>query len=222
MTDVEITKLLERFMAGETSLEEEKMLSDFFQNASNALKPKQISDEDWLAYQEMFRVLDEGVERSQKSRGVRLWLLSAAAAVAAIVLVAVISIRDLNQASMVAVIDSDKEQTVNNDDYSRNGKTVAPAADKQKISLSSDTVKDSSKDDAVTSPKKPGNRKHRKLPYTPPVPRHYIAQAAKAHGVSVDSMAIAFSEVERLIEAATIYQEIRISELCDVEYEEYY
>lgn len=96
MTDVEKTKLLERFMAGETTLEEEKILSDFFQTASDAEKPKQISDEDWIAYREMFRVLDEGVEMPQKSRRVRLWLLTAAAAVAAIVFVAVISIRDRN------------------------------------------------------------------------------------------------------------------------------
>lgn len=222
MTDVEKTKLLERFMAGETTLEEEKILSDFFQTASDAEKPKQISDEDWIAYREMFRVLDEAVEMPQKSRGVRLWLLTAAAAVAAIVFVAVISIRDRNQASLVAMIDSDNEQTVNIDDFSRDGKTVAPAADKQKISLPSDTLKDSSQDDAIISSKPSGNKKHRKLPYIPPIPRHYIAKAAKAHGVSVDSMAIAFSEAERLIEAATVYQEIRINELCDVEYEEYY
>lgn len=222
MTDVEITKLIERFMAGETTLEEEKMLSDFFRTSSAAEKPIQISDEDWLAFQEMFQILDGGFEKNNKKRERRLWLLTAAAAVAAIVFVAVISIRDRNQASLVAMIDSDNEQTVNIDDFSRDGKTVAPAADKQKISLPSDTLKDSSQDDAIISSKPSGNRKHRKLPYIPPIPRHYIAKAAKAHGVSVDSMAIAFSEAERLIEAATVYQEIRINELCDVEYEEYY
>ena len=65
-------------------------------------------------------------------------------------------------------------------------------------------------------------KKQQKLPYTPPVPRHLIAQAAKANEVSEDSMAVALEEAERLINPMTVYQEIRLSENCNVEYEEEY
>lgn len=221
MTDVEITKLIERFMAGETTLEEEKMLSDFFRTSFAAEKPIQISDEDWLAFQEMFQILDGGFEKNNKKRERRLWLLTAAAA-AAIVLVAVLSIRERNQASMLAEVDTGKEHMVVISASPEKQKPVVCAADKQEVMLPSDTLKDCKKNDSATTPRSSGNGNSRKLPYSPSIPRHYLAQAAKTHGISVDSMAVALSEVEHLIEAATLYQEIRISELCDVEYEEYY
>lgn len=222
MTDVEITKLIERFMAGETTLEEEKMLSDFFRTSSAAEKPIQISDEDWLAFQEMFQILDGGFEKNNKKRERRLWLLTAAAAAAAIVLVAVLSIRERNQASMLAEVDTGKEHMVVISASPEKQKPVVCAADEQEVMLPSDTLKDCKKNDSATTPRSPGNGNPRKLPYSPSIPRHCFAQAAKTHGVSVDSLAVALSEVEYLIEAATVYQEIRISELCDVEYEEYY
>ena len=53
-------------------------------------------------------------------------------------------------------------------------------------------------------------------------PKHLLAQAAEAQGVSEDSMATALQEAERLVEAMTVYQELRINEICDVEYEESY
>ena len=38
-------------------------------------------------------------------------------------------------------------------------------------------------------------KKQQKLPYTPSVPRHLIAQAAKPNGISADSMAVALDNL---------------------------
>ena len=50
----QIDELLERFMQGETSLDEEQLLADYFRSADNI--PAQ-----WEAYRTMFRYFDEGM-----------------------------------------------------------------------------------------------------------------------------------------------------------------
>ena len=67
---------------------------------------------------------------------------------------------------------------------------------------------------------KPAPKKQRRLPYTPPIPRNMLAQAAEANGISEDSMAVALEETEHLIKAMTVYPEIRVEEICNVEFEE--
>ena len=65
-------------------------------------------------------------------------------------------------------------------------------------------------------------KKLRRSPYGLPVPRPLLASTPTPAGISEDSMAIAMEEAERLVEAMSIYQEIRINEICNVEYEEQY
>ena len=79
------------------------------------------------------------------------------------------------------------------------------------------TSADSAQKDIVP---KPAPKKQRRLPYTPPIPRNMLAQAAEANGISEDSMAVALEETEHLIKAMTVYQEIRVEEICNVEFEE--
>ena len=50
----QIDELLERFMQGETSLDEEQLLADYFRSADN-IPPR------WEAYRTMFRYFDEGM-----------------------------------------------------------------------------------------------------------------------------------------------------------------
>ena len=97
MKDIE--KLLKRFMDGETSVEEETALTDFFRSATDEDRPANISGEDWETYRTMFRQFEEWETGEQESQmhiaetvngqvahahGNKVAWLSAAAAVAAI------------------------------------------------------------------------------------------------------------------------------------------
>ena len=232
MKEIEVEELLKRFMDGETSVEEETALAEYFRGATDDDRPDNISKEDWEAYREMFRIFDDGnigvrgthphitkqesglrIGRGRDAhapRGIRIYM--AAAAVAAfIVLVFMLNIGGEQGKPMIAeveAVDTIKAMNVPIDTL-----RDEPSIDK----LRNDNVEVSPTPSLKSKPKK-----QQKLPYTPPVPRHLIAQAAEASGISEDSMAVALEEAERLINAMTVYQEIRISEICNVEYEEEY
>ena len=214
MKDIKVEELLKRFMDGETSVEEEMALTEYFREATDEDKPDSIPEEDWEAYREMFRMFEDGEagrgRDAHAPRGIRIYM--AAAAVAAfIVLVLILNVGGKQGKPMIAeveAVDTIKAMTVPIDTL-----RDKPSIDK----LRNDNVEVSPTPSLKAKPKK-----QQKLPYTPPVPRHLIAQVAEANEVSEDSMAVALEEAERLINAMTVYQEIRISEICNVEYEEEY
>ena len=214
MKDIEVEELLKRFMDGETSVEEEMALTEYFREATDEDRPDSIPEEDWEAYREMFRMFEDGEagrgRDAHAPRGIRIYM--AAAAVAAfIVLVLILNVGGKQGKPMIAeveAVDTIKAMTVPIDTL-----RDKPSIDK----LRNDNVEVSPTPSLKAKPKK-----QQKLPYTPPVPRHLIAQVAEANEVSEDSMAVALEEAERLINAMTVYQEIRISEICNVEYEEEY
>lgn len=214
MKDIKVEELLKRFMDGETSVEEEMALTEYFREATDEDRPDSIPEEDWEAYREMFRMFEDGEagrgRYAHAPRGIRIYM--AAAAVAAfIVLVLILNVGGKQGKPMIAeveAVDTIKAMTVPIDTL-----RDKPSIDK----LRNDNVEVSPTPSLKAKPKK-----QQKLPYTPPVPRHLIAQVAEANEVSEDSMAVALEEAERLINAMTVYQEIRISEICNVEYEEEY
>ena len=214
MKDIKVEELLKRFMDGETSVEEEMALTEYFREATDEDRPDSIPEEDWEAYREMFRMFEDGEAGRERDahapRGIRIYM--AAAAVAAfIVLVLILNVGGKQGKPMIAeveAVDTIKAMTVPIDTL-----RDKPSIDK----LRNDNVEVSPTPSLKAKPKK-----QQKLPYTPPVPRHLIAQVAEANEVSEDSMAVALEEAERLINAMTVYQEIRISEICNVEYEEEY
>ena len=214
MKDIKVEDLLKRFMDGETSVEEEMALTEYFREATDEDRPDSIPEEDWEAYREMFRMFEDGEagrgRDAHAPRGIRIYM--AAAAVAAfIVLVFMLNIGGEQGKPMIAeveAVDTIKAMNVPIDTL-----RDKPSIDK----LRNDNVEVSPTPSLKAKPKK-----QQKLPYTPPVPRHLIAQVAEANEVSEDSMAVALEEAERLINAMTVYQEIRISEICNVEYEEEY
>ena len=214
MKEIEVEELLKRFMDGETSVEEEMALTEYFREATDEDRPDSIPEEDWEAYREMFRMFEDGEagrgRDAHAPRGIRIYM--AAAAVAAfIVLVFMLNIGGEQGKPMIAeveAVDTIKAMNVPIDTL-----RDKPSIDK----LRNDNVEVSPTPTQKTKPKK-----QQKLPYTPPVPRHLIAQVAEANGISEDSMAVALEEAERLINAMTVYQELRISEICNVEYEEVY
>ena len=214
MKDIKVEDLLKRFMDGETSVEEEMALTEYFREATDEDRPDSIPEEDWEAYREMFRMFEDGEagrgRDAHAPRGIRIYM--AAAAVAAfIVLVLILNVGGKQGKPMIAeveAVDTIKAMTVPIDTL-----RDKPSIDK----LRNDNVEVSPTPSLKAKPKK-----QQKLPYTPPVPRHLIAQVAEANEVWEDSMAVALEEAERLINAMTVYQEIRISEICNVEYEEEY
>ena len=214
MKDIEVEDLLKRFMDGETSLEEETALAEYFREAGDEDRPNNIPKEDWEAYREMFRMSDDGEagrgRDAHAPRGIRIYM--AAAAVAAFfVLVFLLNVGGKQGEPMIAEVES--IDTI---------KAMTVPIDTLRDEPSIDKLRDGNVEISPTPSQKAKPKKQQKLPDTPPVPRHLIAQAAEASGISEDSMAVALEEAERLINAMTVYQEIRISENCNVEYEEVY
>ena len=235
MKEIEVEDLLKRFMAGETSVEEETALAEYFFGAGDEDRPNNIPKEDWEAYREMFRMFDDGnigvrvthphiteagrgrdahaprgIRIDRKPSGLRIYM--AAAAVAAFfVLVFMLNVGGKQGEPMIAEVESiDTIKAMN--------VPIDTLRDKPSI----DKLRDGNVEISPTPTQKAKPKNLQKLPYTPPVPRHLIAQAAKANEISEDSMAVALEEAERLINAMTVYQELRISEICNVEYEEVY
>ena len=214
MKDIEVEDLLKRFMDGETSLEEETALAEYFREAGDEDRPNNIPKEDWEAYREMFRMFDDGeAGRGRDAHAPRvIRICMAAAAVAAFfVLVFMLNVGGKQGEPMIAEVES--IDTI---------KAMTVPIDTLRDEPSIDKLRDGNVEISPTPSQKSKPKKQQKLPYTPPVPRHLIAQAAEASGISEDSMAVALEEAERLINAMTVYQEIRISEICNVEYEEEY
>ena len=214
MKDIEVEDLLKRFMDGETSLEEETALAEYFREAGDEDRPNNIPKEDWEAYREMFRMFDDGEagrgRDAHAPRGIRIYM--AAAAVAAFfVLALMLNVGGKQGEPMIAEVES--IDTI---------KAMTVPIDTLRDEPSIDKLRDGNVEISPTPSQKAKPKKQQKLPYTPPVPRHLIAQAAEASGISEDSMAVALEEAERLINAMTVYQELRISEICNVEYEEVY
>ena len=92
MTDLQIISLLQRYMDGLTTIDEEKALAEFFSKATDDNCPEAISADDWRAYREMFGMFataNEPIEQSKEEisaithgfnfRNVAVWITSAAA-----------------------------------------------------------------------------------------------------------------------------------------------
>lgn len=217
MKEKEITNLLTRFMDGNTTVEEETTLAHFFCNATNSQKPAAMTQEDWEACKEMFGMLYENADclprpstHARISR--RLWgYLAAACAAAAIV-----------QASLTLNTGTNGQAPILADNGSRDTAKV--------ITTPACTTADSCREKTMPA-SKTINRKQQKLPYHLPHPKPMLASngmqgQAKTVGttghIKADSMAMALAEAERLVNAMSVYQEIRINEICDVEFEPQY
>lgn len=212
MNNDKITSLLNRFMDGATSLEEEAMLADFFRHATDSDKPQDMSDEDWQAYREMFRQFDEGFDavgttpepKRKTARLIPMWRI-AAAAVIVIGLSAILLMprgqQDITpqiaevstEAATTDSIATDTTQIINVETIQeKNGKSIKP-------------------------------QRQKRLPYTMPVPRNLMAEADESNTMTrEDSIAQGVREAEELIAAMTLYQDLKVSEICNVEYEEEY
>lgn len=97
MTEKEIKTLLERFMDGQTSVEEEQALAEYFRTHD--------VDDEWKAYKEMFAWFDEGMpeEEAEPQRDRKPWrkIVALAVAAAAVVLIIIgVMPKDANKSTI--------------------------------------------------------------------------------------------------------------------------
>lgn len=232
MKEDHIIRLLARFMDGETTVSEETQLARYFRDHPNAPTPKGMAQEDWDAYREMFRQFDQGftnephsasTEARPKVRSHTLWHhLTTAAAAAAAIYFAYIAYTD-RSGTMPSIQTSVTQIPITQSGHSTQSQdTIIEAATTIKTvpieATPVDTTTKTNKAKTVSPDAKP---KLRSRPlYTQPIPRHLLANTTTTREpMSEDSIAAILDEVERLVSAMTVYQEIRINELCNTESE---
>lgn len=118
--DVHIESLLEQFMQGETSLEQERELSKFFADSTSIPK-------EWEAYREMFAYFKAGMpvdeEKPKRNIARPIWALAATAAVAAIAIIVAPHLRRTSTTNETTI---PKSITVKNNDPSPHDTIVNP------------------------------------------------------------------------------------------------
>ena len=226
MKEDDIIRLLTRFMDGETTVSEETQLARYFRDHPNAPKPKGMAQEDWDAYREMFRQFDQGftyephsasTEARPKVRSHTPWhYLTTAAAAAAAIYFAYIAYTD--RSSTMPGIQTCVTQipTTQSQDTIIEAATTIKTLPVEAIPVDTTTKTNKAK---TTPPDAKPSPRSRPL-YTQPIPRHLLASTTTTREpMSEDSIAAILDEVERLVSAMTVYQEIRINELCNTESE---
>ena len=190
INDSNIKDFLQKYMDGMTSVEEESMLAEYFRKAGRKKAPDSIPEDDWQAYREMFAMFG-GV-----SHNYNIWMRYCAAAAVALLMV------------IGAWRWSGTEQQ--NPHYAGDYVTMTTARDTAKTDVSADTTKVNTVPYERKTVKKKVIRTKR-LRETPPVPRHYLAEASDKN----DSMKIDIDEAVRqtdlLIQAVYMQQKIDLN-----------
>ena len=100
-TDIEIKELLDRFMEGKTSVEEEIELERCVRETGDEDIPEGITPEDWQTYKAMFTYFDEDEESGEKEPAIRphasrkkLFVWSALSIAASVCLFLLIGVRE--------------------------------------------------------------------------------------------------------------------------------
>lgn len=78
ITDKNINLFLQKYMDGQTSVDEERMLADYFRKHGGKPAPEGIDSEDWQAYREMFAMFEP---KPQVSNLRRRWMIAASATI---------------------------------------------------------------------------------------------------------------------------------------------
>ena len=189
MNDKEIKALLQRYMDGITSLEEEAMLARYFSKAGDKAAPEGIVDEDWQAYKEMFAMF-----APQKNKVGIVWLWRCAA-VAAVMLLVV--------AGGSLWFGSKKQSPVVNGGYV----VMVEKTDSTITEIAADTMKTEMIHQNKIPAVKKKSRQQKYPRYEPAVPRHYMAQTTpKAVETEIDTEE-ALRQAELLMQAVYFQQQ---------------
>ena len=161
MSDKEIKVMLQKYMDGMTSVEEEAKLTKYFSKAGNKAAPEGMDDADWQAYKEMFAMF--APKQQHKAAVVGLWRWAAAVAAGALLVVAGSQVV-LHRPTSPAVPSGQYVATID--------------------STARETVRDTMELGGTPQEKMPAVKKRKRHPvrqrHEPVVPRHYMAQSAPA------------------------------------------
>ena len=220
MNEQQLLALLQRYMDGLTTVDEESALAVFFGRASDADRPDAISAEDWKVYQEMFAMFTpqaqsltqkhnatehEAIEleitehRSRFTlRQVSVWIASAAA-VALIVFAASTQLRH----------DSSSSPTLAQHSVS------TPAADSLSDSISADQPQRIVVDSVRQKLPKQKTRKAPRPYWQPRPPKVYMAGADKPSAAQLDSAKIeeAVRQADILLQTINALQSVEMDKL---------
>lgn len=190
INDSNIKDFLQKYMDGMTSVEEESMLAEYFRKAGRKKAPDSIPEDDWQAYREMFAMFG-GV-----SHNYNIWMRYCAAAAVALLMV------------IGAWRWSGTEQQ--NPHYAGDYVAMTTARDTAKTDVSADTTKVNTVPYERKTVKKKVIRTKR-LRETPPVPRHYLAEASDKNDSTKIDIDEAVRQTDLLIQAVYMQQKIDLN-----------
>ena len=225
MNEQQLLSLLQRYMDGLTTVDEESALAVFFGRASDADRPDAISAEDWKVYQEMFAMFapqaqsltqkhkatkhevieHEAIEHETTEhrsrftlRQLSVWIASAAA-VALIVFAASTQLRH----------DSSSSPTLAQHSVS------TPAADSLSDSISADQPQRIVVDSVRQKLPKQKTRKAPRPYWQPRPPKVYMAGADKPSAAQLDSAKIeeAVRQADILLQTINAQQSVEMDKL---------
>lgn len=220
MNEQQLLSLLQRYMDGLTTVDEESALAVFFGRASDADRPDAISAEDWKVYQEMFAMFapqaqsltqkhkateHEATEHETTEhrsrftlRQVSVWIASAAA-IALIVFAASTQLRH----------DSSSSPTLAQHSVS------TPAADSLSDSISADQPQRIVVDSVRQKLPKQKTRKAPRPYWQPRPPKVYMAGADKPSTAQLDSAKIeeAVRQADILLQTINAQQSVEMDKL---------
>lgn len=208
MTDLQIISLLQRYMDGLTTIDEEKALAEFFSKATDDNRPEAISADDWRAYREMFGMFataNEPIEQSKEEisaithgfnlRNVAVWITSAVAV--ALLVFAVSTQLDNNTMDNQPLA----QQVVNKI-------SVDSIAD----SISAERPQPIAVDSIKPQPVKQQRHKTVRPYWQPRPPKVYVADALDAKPDTTD-IEEAVRQADILLQAISVHQSAEINQL---------
>ena len=181
MSDKEVKETLQKYMDGMTSVDEETRLARHFRKAGGKAAPEGISEADWLAYKQMFAMF--APERQTAGP----WRYAVAAAVLLLVVAG----------GSVWL----RKPAANNDRIA----VAALGVDSTAVEAVADTtvIEVTPQREQPATGKEP-SVKPKRLRHGPPVPRHYMAQAAAAEAVDHEE---ALRQADLLMQAVYLQQQ---------------
>ncbi|MDE5987460.1 MAG: hypothetical protein K2H16_09340 [Prevotella sp.] len=190
INDKNIAQYLERYMDGQTSVDEERMLASYFRKRGDKPVPDGIDDEDWQVYREMFAMFEP---KPQVSRKYGKHLVAASATI----LLAFGAWTWMNDSHNMPQETATQPITA-----------MTTAVDSITCDDKADTLK--MEVTPVQQPaRKPATRKginRNRYSDTPPLPRHYLAQAAAKDSTPVD-LDDAVRQADLLMKAVYVQQQ---------------
>lgn len=220
MNEQQLLSLLQRYMDGLTTVDEESALAVFFGRASDADRPDAISAEDWKVYQEMFAMFapqaqsltqkhkateheateHEATEHRSRFtlRQVSVWIASAAA-VALIVFAATTQLEHDSPSSPTLA-----QHSIN-----------TSAADSLSDSISADQPQRIAVDSVRQKLPKQKTRKAPRPYWQPRPPKVYVAGADKPSAAQLDSAKIeeAVRQADILLQTINAQQSVEMDKL---------